>query len=367
MHIGVLKQTGTERRVAINPETTKRLTERGHKVTVETGAGAQAGWNDRDFEGAGALIDTTSAVLGADLLLTVTTLPEQISATAMLGLLRPFDQPDAMKLLAGTGTTAFAFEAVPRTTRAQAMDALSSQATVAGYQAVIEAATLSDRMFPMLTTAAGTLPPAKVLVLGAGVAGLQAIATARRLGGVVSAFDIRAAAAEQVRSLGASFISLDIAAQDAGTIGGYAKEVQADEQDAILAGLAPVVADSDVVISTAAIPGRPAPRLITADMVANMRPGAVIVDLAAATGGNCALTKPGRVVTVGGVSIVGFTDLESRKANDASRMLARNVAAFVEIVSGDDLNFAANWDDDIISEACITRDGQVVHPSLTGS
>lgn len=351
--------------MAINPETVSKLVAKGHLVLVETGAGSASGWSDGAYVDAGASVASPEDVWRADLVATVGTVDTaRIGSNAVLGLLRPFDQGDEMARLAGSGALIFAFEAVPRTTRAQTMDALSSQATVAGYQAVIEASTLSDRLFPMLTTAAGTIPPAKVLVLGAGVAGLQAIATARRLGAVVSAFDVRAAAAEQVKSLGASFVTIDISTQDSAETGGYAREVAQDEQSRILAGLAPLVAESDVVISTAAIPGKRAPLLITAGMVASMRPGAVIVDLAASTGGNCESTVPGEVVKVGGVTIVGSTDLESRKAADASRMYARNVAAFIDLVTGEDGGFHPDWEDEIVAGACIARAGKLVHPRL---
>jgi NAD(P) transhydrogenase subunit alpha len=270
--------------------------------------------------------------------------------------------------MAAHGAIIFAFEAVPRTTRAQVVDALSSQATVAGYQGVLEAATLTDRLFPMLTTAAGTIRPSRVLILGAGVAGLQAIAMARRMGAVVSAFDVRAAAAEQVRSLGATFIEVEMQAQDASTSGGYAKEVAADQQAQILAGLAPHVAAADVVVSTAAIPGRSAPLLIDDSMVSSMRRGAVIVDLAASTGGNCSATQPGSRIEVDGVIVEGATDLVSRVARDASAMYARNVAAFVDLITGaDDAAFVANWDDDIVAESCVARDGVLVHPRIAPS
>jgi H+-translocating NAD(P) transhydrogenase subunit alpha len=283
------------------------------------------------------------------------------------GLLQPFDDPEGLAELAAGGATLFAFEAVPRTTRAQLVDALSSQATVLGYQGALEAASRTDRLFPMLTTAAGTIRPSKVLVLGAGVAGLQAIATARRLGAAVSAFDVRAAAAEQVRSIGATFIEIDAPAQDASTSGGYAQEVGDDEQARILTGLAPHIAAADAVVTAAAIPGRRAPIMIDDAMVTSMRRGAVIVDLAAATGGNCSATQPGLTVEVDGVTIVGDLDLVSRVARDASAMLARNVAAFVELVTGDDASFVADWDDDIVAESCVARDGALVHPRLVGT
>ncbi|MEX1005050.1 MAG: NAD(P) transhydrogenase subunit alpha [Acidimicrobiia bacterium] len=363
MHIGVLlaDQPG-ERRVALVPDVVKKLVAAGHHVTVAPSAGEAAGFPDDTYREAGAEIGVPSDVD----LVAVIELPTSgtVPGRAVLGMLRPFDQPEAMTALAATGVTAWAFEAVPRTTRAQSIDALSSQATVAGYQAVLEGAVASDRFFPMLTTAAGTIRPAAVLVLGAGVAGLQAIATARRLGAVVSAFDVRAAAGEQVESLGAKFVTLEVPAQDAAEAGGYAKEVADDEQQRILDGLAPIVAQSDVVITTAAIPGRPAPLLIETRTVEAMRPGSVIVDLAAATGGNCAATVPGETVSHNGVTIIGATDLMARVSADASRMYSRNVSSFLALVTAADGSFDPAVDDDIVIDSMICRDGSVVHSRL---
>lgn len=348
--------------MALVPDVVKKLVGAGHRVSIEPEAGGRAGFTDEAYQQAGASSETPT---DADIVV-VFDPPETraIPGDTLLGMLRPFDDPEAMKALASTGVTAWAFEAVPRTTRAQAIDALSSQATVAGYQAVLEGATHSDRFFPMLTTAAGTIRPASVLVLGAGVAGLQAIATARRLGAVVSAFDVRAAAAEQVESLGARFVTLGVAAQDAAETGGYAQEVAQDEQQRILDGLAPIVAAADVVISTAAIPGRRAPLLIEASTVEAMRPGAVIVDLAAATGGNCEVTVPGETIEHAGVTVIGDTDLMARVPADASRMYARNVAAFLELVTGEDGDLTPDVDDDIVIESMICRGGELVHPRL---
>jgi H+-translocating NAD(P) transhydrogenase subunit alpha len=363
MHIGILTaDSADERRVALVPEAVKKLIAAGHRVSVEQGAGQRAGFTDAAYRDAGATVETPADV---DIVV-LFDLPKSdgVPASAVLGMLRPFDEPDAMRALAATGVTAWAFEAVPRITRAQSIDALSSQATVAGYQAVLEGATHSDRFFPMLTTAAGTIRPASVLVLGAGVAGLQAIATARRLGAVVSAFDVRAAAAEQVESLGARFVTLEVEAQDETESGGYAREVAGDEQQRILDGLAPLVASSDVVISTAAIPGRRAPLLIETRTVELMRPGAVIVDLAAATGGNCEATVPGETVEHAGVTIIGDTDLMARVPADASRMYARNVTSFLELITGEDGAFIPDVDDEIVTESMICRDGSVVHPRL---
>ena len=355
----------SERRVAITPDVVRRLVQRGHRVAIAAGAGVRAGHDDAEYKAAGADVVDEDAAWSADLVATIGRPPPGTRVSgAVLGLLQPFDDPVGLAELASGGATLFAFEAVPRTTRAQVVDALSSQATVLGYQGALEAAARVDRLFPMLTTAAGTIRPSKVLVLGAGVAGLQAIATARRLGAAVSAFDVRSAAAEQVRSIGATFVEIDAPAQDEAAAGGYAQEVAADAQARILAGLAPHVAAADVVITAAAIPGRRAPLMIDDEMVAGMRRGAVIVDLAAATGGNCSATQPGRTVDVDGVLIVGDTDLISRVARDASAMYARNVAAFVELVTDADGAFHTNWDDDIVAESCVARGGVLVHPRL---
>lgn len=357
-----------ERRVALTPEVAGRLVGRGHRVDVATAAGEGAGHTDDEYLQVGAQVVDDAAAWTADLVATVGRPPVDVAVPgAVIGLLRPFDDPAGLTELASGGATLFAFEAVPRTTRAQVVDALSSQATVLGYQGVLEAAARSDRLFPMLTTAAGTIRPSKVLVLGAGVAGLQAIATARRLGAAVSAFDVRAAAAEQVRSLGATFVEVDAPSQDASASGGYAQAVADDEQARIIAGLAPFVTAADVVITSAAIPGRRAPVMIDAATLAGMRRGAVVVDLAAGTGGNCTATEPGRTVEVDGVTIIGDLDLVGRVARDASAMYARNVAAFIELLTAEDGSYHADWDDDIVAGSCVARGGAVVHPMLTAS
>ena len=343
MLITVPNQPGTsERRVAITPEVARRLVDRGHRVAVATGAGIRSGHDDAEYKAVGAEIVDDDEAWHADLVATVgRPAPGTDVRGAMIGLFQPFDDPAGLAELAAGGATLFAFEAVPRTSRAQVVDALSSQATILGYQGALEAATRIDRMFPMLTTAAGTIRPSKVLG--------------------------RAAAAAQVRSLGANSIAIDAPVQDASTSGGYAQEVADDEQARIMAGLAPHIATADAVITAAAIPGRRAPLMIDDAMVASMRRGAVIVDLAAATGGNCSATQPGRTVEVDGVTIVGDTDLVSHVARDASAMLARNVAAFVELVTDDDGSFIANWDDDIVAESCVARDGVLVHPWLVST
>lgn len=367
MQIGVPGQHAPEeRRVGLVPDVVKKLVDGGHQVIVESGAGERAGYLDGSYRDAGATIGDASDAWSADFVASVDPPGPDAGFTgqSLIGLLSPFDEPDRIRQLATSGAFIFAFEAIPRTTRAQLVDALSSQATAAGYQAGIEAAAACDRFFPMLTTAAGTIRPSKVVILGAGVAGLQAIATARRLGAVVSAFDVRVEAAEQVESLGASFIRIDIEAQDARETGGYAREVADDEQSRIMAGLAPHISGADAVITTAAIPGRPAPRLITKDMVESMRPGSVIVDLAASTGGNCDLTQAGSTIRHAGVTVIGATDFPSRVAGHASQMYARNVANFIELVTGEDGEFSPDLTDDILAEACVAREGRVVHPRL---
>lgn len=355
-----------ERRVGVTPGSVKSLVTAGHSVTVEAGSGLGSGHDDDAYRSAGAVVGTRG---WADLLLTVEppTVDDLSSSGAVLGFLEPLDDLGHIQALAATGSTLYAFELVPRTTRAQMVDALSSQATIAGYQAMLEAAAACNRIFPMLTTAAGTLRPAAVLVLGAGVAGLGAIATARRLGAVVSAFDVRSAAAEQVESLGARFVTLDIEAQDESEAGGYAAELATDAEARLLKGLFDHVAGSDVVVTTAAIPGRPAPRLVTSEMVEAMRPGSVIVDASAATGGNCELTRPGEAVVHNGVTISGPLDLASRSAHHASQLLARNTASFVGLVTGENASIVAAPDDDVALGSTVARQGAIVHPEVLAS
>lgn len=363
MKIGVLRETRAgERRVAITPHIAKRLTQTGHSVMVERRAGAGAGLSDDAYQAEGAIVVGRADVFSSDLIATVNApTDEKLRDTMVLGLLRPLEDPSQMMSYANRGITGLAFELVPRTTRAQTMDALSSQATVSGYQAVLEGAKACDRFLPMLTTAAGTIPPARALVLGAGVAGLQAIATCRRLGAVVSAFDVRAAAAEQVRSLGASFVEGDLEPQDATSNGGYARQLATDAEERVRASLAGPVATADVVIATAAIPGKAAPLLVTAAMVESMRPGSVIVDVAAATGGNCELTRPGEAIDHRGVQVIGYTDLPSRKPYDASQMYSRNVAALIEIIGPDG---SLDLSDDILDQITVTYGGEVRHPRI---
>ncbi len=367
MRIGIPRETAEhERRVAIVPDVARRLVAAGHAVVIEPGAGARAGFADGAYQDAGAGIDERGA-WGAEVVAKVAapTGPEvgRLAHDAVLiGFLGPLTNRDGIHALATAGVTAFAMESVPRISRAQSMDALSSQATVAGYQAVLLAAAHMGRFFPMLMTAAGTIPPAQVLVLGAGVAGLQAIATARRLGAVVTAFDVRAAVKEQVQSLGAKFLEVE-GAGDAEAAGGYARELTPAEQEAQRAALAAQIGRSDVVITTAAVPGRPAPKLVTTAAAAAMKPGSVIVDLAAETGGNFEQTRPGETyVTAGGVTVMGPVNLPSSMPEHASQLYAKNVQALLELLSGDTGELVLDFDDEIVAGACVTRDGEIVHP-----
>lgn len=365
MRIAVPTELPGERRVAITPQVAVRLVEQRHQVTVQTGAGDAAGFNDDDYRNAGAEV-LDDPFKDADVVVVVgppgsDTPPRVPEGGVLIGFLDPFTSPDLVKILTERRISSFAMEAIPRTTLAQGMDALSSQATTAGYQAVLVAATTIRRMFPMLTTAAGTIAPVKLLVLGAGVAGLQAIATARRLGAVVSAYDIRPEVSEQIESLGARFVAAPVD-ESAASSSGYAKEVADETQRRQLHVLAPHVADSDVVITTAQIPGAPAPLLVSREMVDGMRRGSVIVDVAAPTGGNCELTRPGETIVHGGVTIIGPLDLPGRVAIDASQMYARNLIALLARMVDDEGSLNLDFDDPIISEACITHDGRVVHP-----
>ncbi len=355
-----------ERRVALTPDVTTKLITSGHTVLVESDAGTAAGFRDDQYLEAGAQIVSAQEAWGGDLVAVVEPPDRAVTGylargSVLIGLLAPLEQPGAMRRLADAGVTALAFELLPRITRAQSMDALSSQATVAGYEAVIVAADHLPKFFPMLTTAAGTIAPARVIVLGAGVAGLQAIATARRLGAVVSSFDVRSAAAEQVQSLGATFIDLTVERQDEKAAGGYARELAKDDHAALLEGLTPHITAADAVISTAQIPGRPAPTLITDTMVEAMRPGSVIVDVAAPTGGNCTLTAKGEVVDHQGVTIVGWTDLPSRVAADASRMYARNVLSLIGLIS-DPIDLS----DEVLEGCAVTHAGKITNERVRG-
>ena len=370
--IGVLKERAPgERRVALIPDAVKRLTGGGAKIVVETGAGMGSSFSDEEYVAAGATIASSAAdvVQQAQLIIKVQR-PQQLDGvneaealkdgTAIIALLSPLTDTDLTSALAKKGITGFSMDAIPRTTRAQTMDVLSSQATVAGYKSVLLAATYLPKFFPMLTTAAGSITPAKVLIVGAGVAGLQAIATARRLGAVVEAYDTRPVVKEQVESLGAKFVDIDVDTSDSQTAGGYAKEVSADvlrKQQEVLADRA---AAADVVITTALVPGRPAPRLISAETVKRMRHGSVIVDLAAETGGNCELTVPGEVVEREGVTIVGTLNLPSSMPVHASQMYSRNVLNLLDLMVKQGI-YSPDFADDIISGMAVTRGSEIVH------
>ena len=357
MLAGIPKETALrERRVAATPDSVKRLLAMGFEVRLEPDAGTAAGYADAAYEAAGAAIDP-EALEAADLVLAVQ-MPavERLRRGAMLaGLLAPFGGDDGPAALAAAGVEAFAMELMPRITRAQTMDALSSQSNIAGYAAVVRAADLFGRAFPMMVTAAGTVAPARVLVLGAGVAGLQAIATARRLGAVVSAMDVRPAAREQVESLGATFIEVDHReprlAEDEG---GYAREMGEDYKREQADKLAETLARTNIVITTAQIPGRPAPRLLSADMVRAMPRGSVVVDIAVAQGGNCELSRADRIVEEQGVLIVGDSDLPSRVAQDASALYARNLVNFAELLVDKQRGaLAPDYDDPIVSATAL--------------
>ena len=374
MKIAIPKeQRPDEARVAASPETVKKLVGLGFEVAVEAGAGTAAAIPDAAYEKAGATIaaDATVAFGGADVIAKVRRpLPGETkglkSGALVVCIADPFRAGDELAPLAASGATVFAMDLIPRITRAQSMDVLSSQSNLAGYKAVLDAASVYGSAFPMMMTAAGTLTPAKALVMGAGVAGLQAIATAKRLGAIVSATDVRPAAKEQVESLGGKFVAVeDEEFKQAETAGGYAKEMSAAYQAKQAALIAETIKKMDIVITTALIPGRPAPRLISREMVESMKPGSVIVDLAVENGGNCELSEAGKVVDHKGVKIVGHLNVPSRLAADASALYARNIYNFIELlVDKESKQLAVNWEDKIVADTCIIRDGKVVHPSL---
>jgi NAD(P) transhydrogenase subunit alpha len=348
--------------VALVPEVVERLARGGVSVTVERGAGEAAHHPDDAYERVGAALGDG---FGGDVVAKVAPpSAEEIGrlerGSVLVGFLQPLTAHETVRALADAGVTSFAMEAIPRITRAQSMDALSSQATVGGYRAALIASQELPRFFPMLTTAAGTVRPAKVLVLGAGVAGLQAIATARRLGAIVQGFDVRSAVKEQIESLGARFLELDMGLEDAEAAGGYARPLTEEEQQRQRELLAEEIGKVDAVISTAAVPGRPAPLLVTEQAVTNMKPGSVIVDLAAETGGNCELTEPGETVVREGVTIVGPLNLASTMPDHASSLYARNVQSLLELMVKEGA-LSLDFEDEILAGACITRDGEIVH------
>jgi NAD(P) transhydrogenase subunit alpha len=359
-----------EPRVAATPDTIKKMIGLGAQVAVEPGAGVKSGILDADYAVAGATV-TKDAVNGADIVLKVrrpqaSELSRFKHGAIVIAIMDPYGHEDALRGMAEAGVIAFAMELLPRITRAQTMDVLSSQANLAGYRAVIDAAAEYGRALPMMMTAAGTVPATKVFIMGAGVAGLQAIATARRLGAVVTATDVRPAAKEQVESLGAKFIAVeDEEFKAAETAGGYAKEMSKEYQAKQAALVAEHVKKQDIVITTALIPGRPAPRLISKEMVASMRPGSVVVDLAVERGGNVEGVKTDAVADLGGVKIIGYANVPGRLAATASSLYAKNLYAFLEVLIDKKTKaLAVNWDDDIVKATALTRDGAIVHPNF---
>ena len=368
MRIGVpLESAAGETRVAVTPETAKKLKAQGHQVCVQSGAGLAASATDDAYLAAGAEIVDRAAAFGSELVLKVRSpdtdeLSLMKPGTNLVGLLNPFDKDGLARLAAG-GLTSFALEAAPRTTRAQSMDVLSSQANIAGYKAVMMAADKYQRLFPMLMTAAGTIKAARVVILGVGVAGLQAIATAKRLGAVIEASDVRPSVKEQVESLGAKFIDVpyetDEEREAAVGVGGYAKPMPPSWMERQKVEVAKRVSQADIVISTALIPGRPAPVLITEDMVKSMKAGSVIVDMAAPAGGNCPLTEAGKTVVKHGVTIVGETNIPALVAADSSSLYARNVLDFLKLVLPKDGDFVVPMDDDIVVACLMTQSGEV--------
>ena len=374
MQIAVLKEPlANESRVALVPESVKKLIGLKATVSVESGAGQDAGASDEGYRSAGAEVSHDRAALleSADVLVSVNRPSEDDIArlkrsAVVLGFLRPLDEPEGVEPIIARGLTAFAMELVPRTTRAQSMDALSSMATIVGYKAVLLAASSLPRMFPMLTTAAGTVPPARVLVLGAGVAGLQAIATARRLGAVVEGFDIRAAAGEAIRSLGATFLEVDLAGIQTEDAGGYARELTEEAMNRSRALIAKHARTADVVITSAQVPGKAAPLLVTEEAVAGMKRGSIIVDLAASTGGNCAATRPGENAVREGVTIMAPLNLAATVPVHASQLYSRNVTAFLSLLIKDGA-LSVDMSDDILGPSCVAHEGRAVHPRVAAA
>ena len=371
MKIAVAREIDpAETRVAASPDSVKKLKALGFDVAVEPGAGLKSGLPDSEFTAVGANV-SAEAVKDADIVIKVKRpeadeLANYRRGALVIAIMDPYGNEAALKTLAGAGIAAFAMELMPRITRAQVMDVLSSQANLAGYRAVIEAAEAFGRAFPMMMTAAGTVPAAKVFVMGVGVAGLQAIATARRLGAIVTATDVRPAVKEQVESLGAKFLAVeDEEFKQAETAGGYAKELSREYQAKQAALTAEHLKKQDVVITTALIPGRPAPRLVTMEMVKSMKPGSVLVDLAVERGGNVEGVKSGETVEVDGIKIVGFPNLAGRVAASASGLYARNLLSFIEtLVDKANKKIAVNWEDELVKATALTRDGAIIHPNF---
>ena len=371
MKIAIAKEIDTaESRVAGTPDTVKKFKALGADVAIEPGAGVKSGLLDADYEAAGAMV-TADAVKDADIVIKVkrpeaSELSKYKRGALVIAIMDPYGNDAALKSMADAGVAAFAMELMPRITRAQVMDVLSSQANLAGYRAVIEAAEAFGRAFPMMMTAAGTVPAAKVFIMGVGVAGLQAIATARRLGAIVTATDVRPAVKEQVESLGAKFIAVeDEEFKQAETAGGYAKEMSKEYQAKQAALTAEHIKKQDIVITTALIPGRPAPRLISAEMVKSMKPGSVLVDLAVERGGNVEGVVSGQTAEVSGVKIVGIPNLAGRVAASASSLYSKNLFSFIEtLVDKSAKALAVKWDDDLVKATALTKDGAVIHPNF---
>ena len=376
MKITILNDTGgTEARVAATPETVKGYVNSGHSVSVVKGAGAKADFSDADYKAAGAVIvaSNSAGAKAADLVMSVTGADAKLvgvmkKGSGITGVLSPTDNPKYAAACAKAGVTAYALDYIPRISRAQAMDVLSSQSNLSGYRSVVEAGSIYGRAFPMMMTAAGTIAPAKTFIMGVGVAGLQAIATARRLGAVTTATDVRPATKEQVASLGAKFIAVENEEfKAAETAGGYAKQMSSEYQALQAELTAKHIAKQDIVITTALIPGRDAPVLVTKAMLDTMKPGSVLVDLAVERGGNVEGAKPGKIVTTkNGVHIVGYLNWPSRMASDSSNMFARNLKNFLPLVTTEDGAYAPDWEDEIIQGCALTKDGEVVHPRLKG-
>jgi len=371
MRVGIIKETlENERRIAAVPETVSKMTKAGTEVIVESGAGSGSFISDGEFEASGARISSRDEILSsADVLIKVNKpTPDEIDkmkeGAIVISFLQPFSSPEEIKKLASRKVSALSMEMVPRITRAQRMDALSTMSTVAGYKVVLLAADASGRFFPMLSTAAGTIPPCKAIIIGAGVAGLQAIATAKRLGAVVTAFDVRPAAGEQVKSLGAEFVSLDVPHDQAEDTGGYAKELPPEFYQKEQEIIRKYSKDADIIISTALIPGKKAPVLITEEMVKEMKPGSVIVDMAVEFGGNCTLSEAGKEVVKHGVTIIGFSNIPAMMPVHASLLYAKNILAFVNLISPDGKSAALDLEDDIIKGSLITHAGEIVHPAI---
>ena len=381
MNITILNDTddklgdNAEARVGATPDIVKNYVASGHKVTVVKGAGKYANHYDADYKSAGAIISSSNKVAckDADLVLSITGKDAKFvaglkSGSGITGLMNPTDNPKYAEACAKANVTAFALEYIPRISRAQSMDVLSSQSNLSGYRAVVEGASIYGRAMPMMMTAAGTIAPAKCFIMGVGVAGLQAIATSRRLGAVTTATDVRPATKEQVASLGAKFIAVENEEfKEAETAGGYAKQMSSEYQKLQAELTASHIAKQDIVITTALIPGRAAPILVTKSMIANMRPGSVLVDLAAERGGNVEGVVPGKIVeTKNGVKIVGLLNWPSRLASDASAMFAKNLKNFIPLVTAEDGSYAPDWNDEIIQGCALTRDGKVIHERLKG-